>query len=400
MLKEKLFKYKIGYYTSANIQHLTPLLLLYSHLGGVFYIYKNKDTYVYLREKYKHLSINIYFSDSIKDIKIAIRQNRIRLMIYSDYSELNLVKSIQVFHECGDKNYSEHPEIVKYDLLFFAGEKIKDKLDQLGILKKLPKWEMTGYPKLDPIMSGKLVGTRKKVFDNSRKTILYAPTMLKERENEYEKSSVPLWTKKIIASLYTNYNIIIKYHGIIKRRSQNIYKQIDSLILELNAEENVRLIIDDNIVEYMVQSDLVITDISSVAYEWFHFDKPILFVNPIPGHFKKSDDIFSNSFSWNGGDLLEDEDELLQYVGKNLTTDEYKKARNDLYNYTIHNPDGKALDRQIKQVLKLYKKYEKQSYLWFFIKCYLLKRLKHVKYKLMLRRYNKHAKISSPWNNK
>ncbi|MCP3898435.1 MAG: hypothetical protein GY707_01725 [Desulfobacteraceae bacterium] len=399
MLKEKLFKYKIGYYTSANIQHLTPLLLLYSHLGGVFYIYKNKDTYQYLREKYKHLSINIYFSDSIKDIKIAIRQNRIRLMIYSDYSELNLVKSIQVFHECGDKNYSEHPEIVKYDLLFLAGEKIKDKLDQLGILKKLPKWEMTGYPKLDPVMSDKLVGTRKKVFDNSRKTILYAPTMLKERENEYEKSSVPLWTKKIIASLYTNYNIIIKYHGIIKRRSQNIYKQIDSLILELNAEENVRLIIDDNIVEYMVQSDLVITDISSVAYEWFHFDKPILFVNPIPGYFKKSDDIFSNSFSWNGGDLLEDEDELLQYVGKNLTTDEYKKARNDLYSYTIHNPDGKALDRQIKQVLKLYKKYEKQSYLWFFIKCYLLKRLKHVKYKLMLRHYNKHAKISSPWKN-
>lgn len=400
MLKEKLVKYKIGYYTGANIQHLTPLLLLYSHLGGVFYIYKNQSTYNYLREKYSHLSIKIYFSNSISDIKIAIRKNRIRLMIYSDYSELDLVKSIQVFHECGDKNYSEHPEIIKYDLSFLAGEKIKDRLERLGILKKIPTWEMTGYPKLDPVMSNKLIGSKKRVFDNDRKTILYAPTVLKEREGENEQSSVPLWTKKIITSLYTNYNVIIKYHGIVKRRSHNIYKQIDSLIIELDAEDSVRFIIDDNIVEYMVQSDLVITDISSVAYEWFHFDKPILFVNPVPGYFKESDDIFSNSLSWQGGDVLENDDELLQYVEKNLSTDAYSKSRNKLHNYTVYKPDGKALDRQIKQVLKLYNKYEKKSYLWFFIKCYFLKRLRRIKYKLMLRRYNKQVKISSPWRKK
>ncbi|MCK5542557.1 MAG: CDP-glycerol glycerophosphotransferase family protein [Desulfobacterales bacterium] len=397
MLKKKLIKYKIGYYTGANIQHLTPLLLLYSHLGGIFYIYKNTDTYNYLREKYRHLSINIYFSDSISDIKIAIRQNRIRLMIYSDYSELDLVKSIQTFHDCGDKNYSEHPQIVKYDYLFLAGEKIKDKLEQLGILKKLSKWEMTGYPKLDPVMSNKLVGTKKKVFDNGRKTILYAPTLFDESDKDHGQSSLPLWGKKIITSLYEKYNIIIKYHGIIHRKSHNIYEQIDSLILKLDAEENVRLIIDDNIVEYMVQADLVITDISSVAYEWFHFNKPIIFLNPEPGYFKKSEDIFANSLSWQGGDVLENDDDVLQYVEKNLTTDEYSKARNKLLHYTVYKPDGKALDRQIKQVLKLYKKYEKKSYLLFFVTCYLLKRLRRIKYKLMLRHYNKHVKISSPW---
>lgn len=397
MLKEKLVKYKIGYYTGSNIQHLTPLLLLYSHLGGIFYIYKNQDTYNYLREKYSRLSINIYFSDSISDIKSAIRQSRIKLMIYSDFSELDLVKSIQTLHDCGDKNYSEHPEIVKYDLLFLAGEKIKEKLEKLGILKKIPKWEMTGYPKLDPIMSNKLVGTKKKVFDNGRKTILYAPTLLNESGKIHEQSSLPLWGKKIVTSLYEKYNVIIKYHGIIRRRSDNIYKQIDNLILKLDAEENVRLIIDDNIVEYMVQADLVITDISSVAYEWFHFNKPIIFLNPEPGYFKRSEDIFSNSLSWQGGDVLENDDELLQYVEKNLFEDKYFEARSKLLNYTVYKPDGKALDRQIKQVLKLYKKYEKKSYPWFFIKCYLLKRLRRIKYKLMLRTYNKKVKISSPW---
>ena len=395
MLKERFVKYKIGYYTSASIQHLTPLLLLYSYLGGVFYIYRNKSTYNYLREKYRHLNINIYFSDSVSDIKAAIRQNRIRVMVYSDFSELDLVKSVQVFHGCGDKNDMEHPEIVKYDLLFFAGEKIKDKLDQLGILKKLKNWEMTGYPKLDPIMSNKLVASRKKVFDNTRQTILYAPTMLKEMEGEHEQSSVPIWTKKIISSLYEKYNVIIKYHGIIKRRSQNIYEQIDSHILDLDAEENVRLIIDDNIIEYMVQADLVITDISSVAYEWFHFDKPIIFANPSPGYYKKSDDVFANSYSWQAGDVLENEneDEILACVDKNLEVDEFREARNRLLNYTVYKPDGKALDRQINHVLQLYKKYEKQSYFRFFTTCYLLKRLRRIKYKLMLRRYNKNYKV-------
>ena len=395
MLKKKFVKYKIGYYTSANIQHLTPLLLLYSHLGGIFYIYKNQATYNYLREKYSHLSINIYFSDSIKDIKAAIRQNKIRLMIYSDFSELNIVKSIQVFHDCGDKNHMEHPELVRYDYLFFSGDKIKDKLAKLGILKKLRHWEMTGYPKLDPVMSNKLVGAKKKVFDNNRKTVLYAPTLFHQNKNEHEQSSLPLWGKKVIESLYEKYNVIIKYHGIVKRKSHNIYEQIDSLILNLDAEDSVRLIVDDNIVEYMIQSDMVITDISSVAYEWFHFDKPILFLNPEPEFFHKSDDVFANTFSWQAGDVVENENEILESVEKNLSADKYIEIRNKLLNYTVYKPDGKALDRQIKQVLKLYKKYEKKNYFRYFITCYLLKKLKHIKYKLMLRRYNKYlSKVS------
>ncbi len=397
MLKEKLVRYKIGYFTGADIQHLTPLLLLYSHLGGIFYIYKNQSTYNYLREKYSHLSINIYFSDSIKDIKIAIRQNRIRLMIYSDLSELGIVKSIQVFHGCGDKNYAEHPLIIKYDYLFLAGEKIKDKLEYLGILKKLPDWEMTGYPKLDPVINNKLVGKRKKVFNNNRKTILYAPTLFNEIEGKHQFSSLPLWTKQVISALHGEYNLIIKYHGIVKRRSQNVFERIDAHILKLDAENSVRLIIDDNIVDYMVQSDMVITDISSVAYEWFHFNKPIIFLNPEPGYFQKSTDVFANSFSWQGGDLVEDEKELLKCVQKNFAGDEYKKARNKLLTYTVYKPDGKALDRQIKLVLKIYKKYEKKSYPWFFLTCYILKKLRHIKYKLMLRQYNKHVKISSSW---
>ncbi|MCK5098673.1 MAG: hypothetical protein KAR45_11255, partial [Desulfobacteraceae bacterium] len=235
MLKENYIKYKIGYYTGENIQHLTPLLLLHSHLGGVFYIYKNKGTYNYLREKYSHLNINIYFSDSIKDIKKAVRQSRIRLMIYSDYSELDLVKSIQVFHNCGDKNNNERPEIVKYDLVFFSGEKIKQKLEQVGILKKLKHWKMTGYPKLDSVMSNRLIGSRKKVFDNKRKTILYAPTLFNGTVKVHEQSSLPLWGEKVITSLHKKYNIIIKYHGMIRRKSHDIFDQIDSLILKLDA---------------------------------------------------------------------------------------------------------------------------------------------------------------------
>jgi CDP-glycerol glycerophosphotransferase (TagB/SpsB family) len=282
-----------------------------------------------------------------------------------------------------------HPELVRYDLLFFSGNKIKDKLEQLGVLKKLKNWKITGYPKLDPVMSNKLVGAKRKVFDNHRKTILYAPTSLKEHENEHELSSLPLWAKHIITSLYGEYNIIIKYHGIVRRQASNIYKQIDSLILNLDAEDSVRLIIDDNIVEYMVQSDMVITDISSVAYEWFHFDKPIVFVNPDPGYFVRSDDIFASTFSWQAGDVVEKYDDLLECVSKNLRFDKYGDQRNKLLQYTVNDPDGKALDRQIKHVLKFYKKYEKKSYFRFFLFSCLLKRLKIIKYKLMLRRYKK-----------
>ena len=72
------------------------------------------------------------------------------------------------------------------------------------------------------------------------------------------------------------------------------------------------------------------------------------------------------------------------------------EIRNKLLNYTVYKPDGRALDRQIKQVLKLYKKYEKKSYFRYFVTCYLLKRMKHIKYRLMLRRYNKYLSKAYP----
>ena len=103
----------------------------------------------------------------------------------------------------------------------------------------------------------------------------------------------------------------------------------------------------------MAMADLMISDISSVCYEWLHFDRPILFANPAPGKYKAGTSITDNTYVWQAGDVLDDNSQILPLVKKNLTLDAHKKARNKLFQYAIYKPDGKATERQAQHILEL-----------------------------------------------
>ena len=206
--------------------------------------------------------------------KILIK-NRIRLVLYPGYNSLLIGKSVQIFHGgLSDKNYVESILVTLYNLILFPGEKTKDKVEKSGYLRFVPNWEIVGYPKFDPLINNTL--TIKPTFNNERKTILYAPTWIFNPErspivkfSDYGESSVNIWSKQIIKALYKDYNLIIKYHSNLERKTADIYEQIDLLIKELGAEMNVVTKIDDNILPYMYQADLLISDISTACYEWF-----------------------------------------------------------------------------------------------------------------------------------
>ena len=68
---------------------------------------------------------------------------------------------------------------------------------------------------------------------------------------------------------------------------------------------------EDNILPFMAQADLMISDISTACYEWFHFDKPIVYANPAPGKYQPSDDIGSNTYAWQAGDVINQAEDIL-----------------------------------------------------------------------------------------
>lgn len=362
-------KYKIAYYITTNIQHIPPVVRLIPYLGGIV-ITRNPDIYNHFIKKYSDLGTQIFLVKSTSQVRKLIVKNRIRVVIYTGFNAVFRGKSVQIFHGgLSDKNYVESLKILLYDLVLFPGEKTKDKIDRVGYLKHLKEWKIVGYPKFDPLANSSFKVAP--IFNNGRKTILYAPTVISKvnekdiiRFSKYGESSLNVWAKQIISELHKEYNIIIKYHSTMEREPGDIFEQIDQLIKDLRATDNVVTIVDDNILHYMYQADLMISDISTACYEWFHFNRPIIFANPAPRMYFPSNDITSNTYAWNAGDIINEQNDICKLVSDNLTTDKYKEVRNRIFNYTVYKPDGNAAERQANAILELYRKNEKTPYFW------------------------------------
>jgi len=390
-------KYRIGYYLVTDIQHIPPVIRLYPHLGGIVFT-KKKEIYDRINDKYAEFGIKVFLCRSRTQIQKLIKKHQIRVMIYPSYHVLYGGKAIEIFHGgLSDKNYVESVKILAYDYVLFPGEKTKDKVARSGYLKNVPEWKIIGYPKFDPLINATL--KVKPLFDNGRKTILYAPTWISQNANfkiikfsPHGESSLELRAKEIVKALHNDFNIIIKYHSRIYRNSGDIYEQIDNLIKELEAEDFVKVRIDDNILPFMYQADLMISDISTACYEWFHFDKPIVFANPAPDHYKVSDDIGSNTFAWQAGDVINKKEDILPFVQQNLGKDVYQEKRNEIFNYTVFRPDGHASKRQAEAIIEFYKRYENQPYWKLYLSTYIKRRLKRYNIKLRNWYYQKFKK--------
>lgn len=374
-------EYKIGYYLVTDIQHIPPVIRLYPHLGGVVFT-KNQKIYEQIRTKYKDQNIKVHLCKSRAQINKLIREYKIRVMIYPSYHVLYGGKAIEIFHGgLSDKNYVESVKVLVYDYVLFPGEKTKDKVKRSGYLKHVPEWKIVGYPKFDPLIGKTL--KYEPLFNNDKKTVLYAPTWISQnvkfkmiKFSPHGESSLEVWAKEIVKALHNDYNLIIKYHSRIYKKAGGIYDQINKLVAELGAEDRVKIRLDDNILQYMDEADLMISDISTACYEWFHFDRPIVFANPAPDNYKVSDDIGSNTYAWQAGDVINKQEDILAHVQRNLANDIHREKRNEIFNYTVFQPDGHASERQAEAIKEFYERYEKMPYWWLMLTTYNYRRMR------------------------
>lgn len=127
----------------------------------------------------------------------------------------------------------------------------------------------TGYAKLDPALSGDMNGLKPSDYglDDSKKTILYAPT--------FYPSSIECFSKRF-AQEFSEYNIILKPH-YFSLVSEKYQKQRQ--LLELWAKNHNVYLADENevnILPFMVLSDVLISDASSTLFEFAALDKPVV----------------------------------------------------------------------------------------------------------------------------
>jgi len=229
---------------------------------------------------------------------------------------------VQVFHGfAGEKK--GHFRIRHYfDLYLTQGPYFTERFEELAAKHKNFEVAETGWCKLDILYRKE---TEVEKADNGPQKVLYAPTFSPSLTSA-EKYMSPL--KSLCAN--RNIELHVKFHDLMNKQIVAQYKKLAS------QHDNMIISEEANILPLMKQCDLMISDTSSVVYEFLLLDKPVITLETSSKHIR-----------W---DNLNDSDDLLAMVTKNLEEDPYKNDRQwFIDNYHPYN-DEHSSSRMIKAV--------------------------------------------------
>jgi len=227
--------------------------------------YKKGESLVYVHKSIldkvpSYVSSNV--TDSIYD---AIKFKPDIVFIPGNIVHPNLPGiKVQVFHGLCEEKGGHYKITGFFDIYCTSGPLITSKFKRLE--KKYGHFVVveTGWPKVDYILSYELDQKyREKIVGNtSMKVILYAPTF-----SPKFKSTSKLMP--VLSSIIRDDEIVIvKFHDLAKREEINEAKKIgDNRIIVLKDADNVPL---------LHLADILISDTSSIVYEFLLLGKPVI----------------------------------------------------------------------------------------------------------------------------
>ncbi len=206
-----------------------------------------------------------------------------------------------------------------------------------------------GYPRNDFLFNytDKDVEKIKKklgIENDKRKVILYAPTY---RSNQHEAGvgytyKEEINFEKLRKKLENKYIVLFRPHYFIANVFDfNKYKGFVYDVSEI-----------DDINELYIITDLLITDYSSVFFDFANLKRPMLFYMYDLDHYRNESNGFYIGLNELPGKITTTQDELedeIEKIGKNFMYDEKYKKFNKKYNYL---DDGNASKRVVEECIK------------------------------------------------
>ncbi len=170
---------------------------------------------------------------------------------------------VQIFHGLGVEKPAHFKIRPHFDLYLTSGPYVTNKFKRLQKKHDHFYVEETGWAKIDHILEYDFKDLKAKFnIPKGKKVVLYAPTF----SNKMESASALLpYLKQTIKD---NEFWLIKFHELMNRsKIENLFRE------DMN---NVRIIDDFDITPYLHLADVLISDTSSVNYEFMILDKPII----------------------------------------------------------------------------------------------------------------------------
>ncbi|MFC1920736.1 CDP-glycerol glycerophosphotransferase family protein [Chloroflexota bacterium] len=267
-------------------------------------------------------------------------------------------------------------ELVKYNVHFLTGplhrEQYENMLRKQGLEKENIKLLDIGYPKSDELLSGAY--NRNEILrgmglDPEIPVVLYAPAW-------DPGASLRSFGEEIIEKLLDmkNISVIVKLHPVSytpgNSKSFDFYTGGVDWVERFSQFEklpNFRHVKDFLIDPLLISSDVMVTDISSVALEFIMLDRPVIYLD-CPEYFEKTlkmpgwdadPDYVRNDPKANAGRhvgvVVEDLSKLTEAVQKSLDNPgKLSKKRKQLAANLLYN-QGKGAEAAANAILELLK---------------------------------------------
>lgn len=244
------------------------------------------------------------------------------------------------------KNISQRENCA--DLICVPGEIHKERLEK-QVYKPI---EITGMPKLDYCFNNpdkKEEILKKLKLDPEQKTILLAPTFNKEF------SILPFLRECDLNKVFPDYlNLIIKLHGVSDYDDSGLFEKLR------RQRNNVHIADSFDIDEFFIAADLLISDVSSVIYEFASLGKPvILFDSP---HIKEYINFDENDLEWEFRDIglrFSNVDKIPELIFKSLTSS--SKGYKRIADKFVSVQDGSSTQKIIEKSFNLLKNQSKKE---------------------------------------
>ncbi|MBC8216253.1 MAG: CDP-glycerol glycerophosphotransferase family protein [Candidatus Marinimicrobia bacterium] len=176
---------------------------------------------------------------------------------------------VQIFHGLDDEPKGFYRITGFFDLYCTFGSNTTNEFNRLAKRDKHFLVRETGWTKIDPLFSDSSddESSRRQIterfdLDPKKPIVLYAPTF----PPKYTSASdlLPVFSKL----KNVPYQFLVKFHTLLDVNIQQQYRALKN--------QNINVVEEINILPYLQIADVLITDTSSVAYEYLVLNKPII----------------------------------------------------------------------------------------------------------------------------
>ena len=263
----------------------------------------------------------------------------------------------QLWHACGaykkfgysrangNENIKIHKGYKKYEKVITSAESIRvNYAEAFGV--PIKKVQATGIPRTDIFFNESIskdirdnIYQKYPIFKN-KKVILFAPTYRGLRAEDATYDFDKLDYEKIYNKLHGEYVFVFKWHPALynNMKKNNVFskfiKAYPEFYIDVSGEREIN--------DLLLVADVLITDYSSVIFEYVLLDKPIIYFTYDLDKYKNSRGLYYDFEEYIYGEKVSSSDKLIDAIRKG---DLKKELREKFVDKFMSACDGKSTER-------------------------------------------------------